>query len=78
MSEHPSPARPVLTNSARSYQRCPDSLMCDRRFAREVRKSVGFQLDRDAHEAKRHAQSVKDEMQGFYSDDDEAGSSDME
>lgn len=46
-------------------------------FAREVRKGAGFQLDRDAEEARKHAQSVKEEMQGFYSDDDEAGSSDV-
>jgi hypothetical protein len=44
-------------------------------FAREVRKAAGFQLERDAAEAKRHAEAVKDEMKGFY-DDDEDGSSD--
>ena len=31
-------------------------------FAREVRKAAGFQLERDAKEAKKHAQAVKDEI----------------
>ena len=44
-------------------------------FAREVRKAAGFQLERDAAEAKRHPKAVQDEMKGFY-DDDEEGSSD--
>lgn len=39
-------------------------------FAREVREAAGFQLEKDAEEAKKHAESVKDEMKGFYDDDE--------
>src|SRR5882762_10000944 len=40
-------------------------------FAREVRKAAGFQLERDANEAKEHAEAVKDEIKGYYDDDDD-------
>ena len=44
-------------------------------FSREVRKAAGLQLERDAAEEKLYLQAVRDEMKGFY-DDDEDGSSD--
>lgn len=43
-------------------------------FARGVRKAVGFQLERDAEEAKKQEESVREEARGFYSDEDEDGS----
>jgi hypothetical protein len=38
-------------------------------FCRGVRKAAGFQLKRDAAEAKKHAEWVKDEMTGSYYND---------
>jgi hypothetical protein len=36
-----------------------------------VRKAAGFQLERDAQEATKYAEAVKDEMRGHYDDDDD-------